>query len=106
MSKNNTDYPLNVVIHSLKVSTENEDAQLWFDRGLNWMFGFNHEVDFFFCFSWVFQNKLLLFYQEAINCFREALKLDENLAMAHWGIAVSSGPNYNNQTMTNKQVYK
>ena len=28
--------------YSRKVTTSSPDAQLWFDRGLNWLFGFNH----------------------------------------------------------------
>lgn len=61
--------------YSCPVSTTVAKAQLWFDRGLNWTFGFNH--------------------QEAIVCYKRALEHDPNLAMAHWGIAYASGPNYN-----------
>ncbi|MCF8534366.1 MAG: hypothetical protein K9G48_15270, partial [Reyranella sp.] len=50
-------------------------AQLWFDRGLNWLFGYNHE--------------------EAIACFNRALEQDPACAMAHWGVAYAAGPNYN-----------
>lgn len=58
-----------------KVTTSSPDAQLWFDRGLNWLFGFNHA--------------------EAIKCFRKALEHDPECAMAHWGVSYASGPNYN-----------
>lgn len=61
--------------YSSVVSTTVADAQLWYDRGLNWTYGFNHE--------------------EAVVCFRRALEHDPSLAMAHWGIAYASGPNYN-----------
>ena len=61
--------------YSRKVTTSSPDAQLWFDRGLNWVFGFNHG--------------------EAIKCFQKALKHDPECAMAHWGISYASGPNYN-----------
>ena len=61
--------------YSRKVTTSSPDAQLWFDRGLNWVFGFNHG--------------------EAIKCFQQALKRDPECAMAHWGISYASGPNYN-----------
>jgi len=61
--------------YSRKISTSSPDAQLWFDRGLNWLFGFNHG--------------------EAINCFKKALEHDPECAMAHWGISYASGPNYN-----------
>ncbi len=61
--------------YSRKISTSSPDAQLWFDRGLNWVFGFNHA--------------------EAIKCFQKALQHDPDCAMAHWGISYASGPNYN-----------
>ena len=61
--------------YSRKVTTSSPDAQLWFDRGLNWLFGFNHS--------------------EAIKCFQKALSHDPECAMAHWGISYASGPNYN-----------
>jgi len=50
-------------------------AQIWFDRGLIWLFAYNHE--------------------EAIACFEKALKADPACALAHWGIAYALGPNYN-----------
>ena len=61
--------------HSRKISTSSEPAQLWFDRGLIWLYSFNHE--------------------SAIDCFRKALEADPDCAMAHWGIAHAAGPNYN-----------
>ncbi len=57
------------------VTTDSEAARLWFDRGLNWLFAFNHG--------------------EAIECFRKALDADPGCAMAHWGVAYAAGPNYN-----------
>lgn len=57
------------------VTTKSPDTQLWFDRGLNWLFAFNHE--------------------EAMKCFGRALETDPGCAMAHWGIAYAAGPNYN-----------
>ncbi len=57
------------------ITTTSPAAQLWFDRGLNWLFGFNHA--------------------EAIACFRRALESDPHCAMAHWGVSYSAGPNYN-----------
>lgn len=61
--------------HSWPVSTESNDAQIWFDRGLAWIYGYNHE--------------------EAIVCFENAIAADPNCAMAHWGVAYAIGPNYN-----------
>ncbi|MDX2485404.1 MAG: tetratricopeptide repeat protein [Pseudodonghicola sp.] len=57
------------------ITTTSPQAQLWFNRGLIWTYGFNH--------------------QEAIACFRRALEHDPNCAMAYWGIGYAFGPNYN-----------
>ena len=57
------------------VTTAEPQAQLWFDRGMAWCYGFNHD--------------------EAIVCFGRALEHDPGCAMAHWGIAYAIGPNYN-----------
>lgn len=61
--------------YSRSVTTSSPQAQRWFDRGLVWMYGFNHE--------------------EAIVCFRKALAADPGCVMAHWGIGHAIGPNYN-----------
>lgn len=61
--------------HSRPVTTVSSEAQIWFDRGLNWTYGFNHD--------------------EAIECFRRALEADPKCVMAHWGICYAIGPNYN-----------
>jgi tetratricopeptide (TPR) repeat protein len=58
-----------------EVSTGSATAQGWFDRGLAWTYGYNHE--------------------EAVRCFRQALAHDPDCAMAWWGIAYASGPFYN-----------
>jgi tetratricopeptide (TPR) repeat protein len=57
------------------VTVTRQDVQVWFDRGMAWCYGFNHD--------------------EAIACFERALALDPSCAMAHWGIAYAAGPNYN-----------
>jgi len=57
------------------VTTSAPDAQRWFDRGLIWAYGFNHE--------------------EAVSCFEQALARDPDCAMAHWGVGYALGPNYN-----------
>jgi tetratricopeptide (TPR) repeat protein len=57
------------------VNTRAPAAQKWADRGLTWLYGFNHE--------------------EAIVCFERALAADSGCVLAHWGIAHSIGPNYN-----------
>ena len=61
--------------YSRKIATSSADAQAWSDRGLNWIFGYNHE--------------------EAIACFQKALAADPNCAFAQWGVAYAIGPNYN-----------
>ena len=57
------------------ITTSAAEAQRWFDRGLAWTYGYNHE--------------------EAIACYRRALDADPGCAMAWWGIAYAAGPNYN-----------
>src|SRR6516225_10635875 len=69
------DYPYDLGPYSRTVTTTSADAQRWFDRGLNWCFGFHHE--------------------EAVACFEKALAADPNCAMAHWGVGYAAGPNYN-----------
>ena len=61
--------------YSRPITTKSDEAQVWFDRGLNWVFGFNHA--------------------EAIKCFGKALEHDPGCAMAQWGISYAAGPNYN-----------
>ncbi|VVP66314.1 hypothetical protein PS918_00345 [Pseudomonas fluorescens] len=61
--------------YSRPVTTHSPLAQLWFDRGLVWCYGYNHD--------------------ESIRCFHKALEHDRDCAMAWWGIAYASGPNYN-----------
>jgi tetratricopeptide (TPR) repeat protein len=61
--------------YSRPVSTASSESQAWFNRGLVWSYGFNHE--------------------EAVRSFERAAELDPGNAMAHWGIAYAVGPNYN-----------
>ena len=69
------DYPYDLGPYTRAVTTASADAQRWFDRGLNWCFGYHHE--------------------EAVACFEKALEVDPSCAMAHWGVAYAAGPNYN-----------
>ena len=57
------------------VTTASDQAQTWFDRGLNWCYGFNQE--------------------EAVRCFKKAIEHDSECAMAYWGVAYAAGPFYN-----------
>lgn len=61
--------------HSRRVTTGSPEAQAYFDQGLRFLFGFNHGA--------------------AIRSFQEAARLDPACAMAHWGIALASGPHIN-----------
>ena len=61
--------------HQFPVTTANKDAQLFMNQGLNLAYAFNHA--------------------EAGRAFREAARLDPNLAMAYWGQALVLGPNIN-----------
>ncbi len=63
--------------HTFPITTSSLSAQLWFDRGLNWVYGFNH--------------------REAVTCFERAVAEDPDCPMAYWGIALAAGPNYNKQ---------
>ncbi|WP_027258856.1 tetratricopeptide repeat protein [Leisingera aquimarina] len=68
-------YDYDLGSHSCPVTAASPEAQIWFDRGLIWTYGYNHE--------------------EAVRCFKQALGYDPGCAMAHWGVAYATGPNYN-----------
>ncbi|MBS0196400.1 MAG: hypothetical protein JSR77_06555 [Planctomycetes bacterium] len=61
------------------VSTNNPEAQRYFNQALTWTFSFNHD--------------------EAIRSYQRAAELDPNLAIAYWGIAFCNGPHINNPVM-------
>ena len=61
--------------HVFPVTTKNKQAQLFMNQGLNLSYAFNHA--------------------EAGRAYREAARLDPNLAMAFWGEALALGPNIN-----------
>ncbi|MBA3652180.1 MAG: hypothetical protein H0W66_12045 [Chthoniobacterales bacterium] len=58
-----------------KVTTDSEKAQRYFNQGLAFYHGFNHGA--------------------AIRSFQAAAALDPKYAIAHWGIALASGPHIN-----------
>jgi hypothetical protein len=58
-----------------RIATKSHDAQRFFDQGLTFVYGFNHD--------------------EAIRAFRRAAELDPASPMPHWGIALALGPNIN-----------
>jgi len=57
------------------IATANPEAQKFFDQGLDFVYGFNHD--------------------EAIRSFEKAAALDPKAAMPLWGIALALGPNIN-----------
>lgn len=57
------------------ITTTSPDAQIWFNRGLLWVYSFNHV--------------------EGAHCFEQAIAHDPSCAMAYWGLAFAVGPNYN-----------
>src|SRR3984893_4913624 len=57
------------------VKTSNPQAQRLFEQAMALDYGFNHN--------------------QAEQCFREAARLDPNMPMAYWGIALVLGTNYN-----------
>ncbi len=57
------------------VSTNNAQAQQFFDQGFRQIYAFNHD--------------------EAARSFQRAADLDPKVAMAYWGVAEAVGPNYN-----------
>ena len=70
------EYPLDLGDFKKAVTTSSKASQYWFDKGINHTYGFNHE--------------------EAIRCFKKCLAIDNDCAMAHYFIAHSNAPNYNN----------
>lgn len=65
----------NLGTYGRRISTGSAETQRWFDIGLNWCYGFNHD--------------------EGIKCFERALAADPDCAFVHWGIAYAAGPFYN-----------
>jgi tetratricopeptide (TPR) repeat protein len=57
------------------VSTKSREAQRYFDQGMRFLWGFNHD--------------------ESTRSFARALELDPSCAMCAWGVALTVGPNYN-----------
>ncbi len=57
------------------VTTKNAEAQRYFDQGMRYLYGFNHEA--------------------AVASFHRAAELDPDLALAYWGQALALGPNIN-----------
>ncbi|TVQ50900.1 MAG: tetratricopeptide repeat protein [Phycisphaerales bacterium] len=65
------------------ITTESDEAQQWFNRGLIWLYAFNHD--------------------EAVRSFERALEHDSDCAMAWWGIAYACGPHINKPIMSEEE---
>ncbi|MFT7668750.1 MAG: tetratricopeptide (TPR) repeat protein [Planctomycetota bacterium] len=65
------------------ITTDSPDSQLWFNQGMQLMYGFNHD--------------------EAIRSFEKALTFDDEAAMPWWGIAYCHGININDPKMTEER---
>jgi tetratricopeptide (TPR) repeat protein len=65
--------------YSRKVTTASPVAQRYFDQGLAFLYGFNHE--------------------EAQRSFEAAAAVDPQCAMAYWGIAMANGPDINDMNV-------
>ena len=61
--------------HQHRISTRNSLAQRYFNQGLIFAYGFNHAA--------------------AARSFKQAIALDPNCAICHWGVALVLGPNIN-----------
>ena len=70
--------------HRRAVTTASAEAQEQFDRGLAYLYGFNHD--------------------EAIRSFTRAAALDPGCAMAYWGIAYANGPHINNPVVPEERA--
>ena len=55
--------------YSFPVTTQATEAQTWFDRGILWTYGYNHE--------------------EAVTCFERAIDADPKCAMACCNLALT-----------------
>jgi tetratricopeptide (TPR) repeat protein len=58
-------------------------ARPFVEHGLQWLFGFNDD--------------------EAVRCFRRAAELDEDCAIAWWGVAYANGVNVNDPVMSERE---
>lgn len=74
--------PMDQIYHP--VSTKNQEAQKSFDRGLANIFAFNHDI--------------------AFKAFENASKIDPDLAMAYWGMALALGQNVNDDVTPEREL--
>lgn len=65
------------------ITTSSNEAQQWFNQGMQLMYGFNHD--------------------EAVRSFEMAAQLDPQAAMPWWGIAYCQGININDPAMSEER---
>jgi tetratricopeptide (TPR) repeat protein len=70
--------------HHHAITTKSPEAQKYFDQGLAFLYGFNHD--------------------EAARYFRRAAELDRDAPMPYWGLALSIGPNYTDADVDEKRA--
>lgn len=70
--------------HRWEISSDNPQAQAYFNQGLAFMYGFNHD--------------------EAIRSFHEAARLDPDAPAPWWAIALANGPNINYPLLDEKHA--
>src|SRR5690625_80953 len=68
------------------VSSESQEAQQWFNQGMQMLYGFNHD--------------------EAIRSFQRAAVEDPEFGLAWWGVSYAHGLHINNPEMTEEQSRK
>ena len=66
------------------ITTKSAEAQTYFDQGLTLLYAFNHD--------------------EAARYFHRAAELDPEAPMPYWGIALATGPNYNDSGVDVKRA--
>lgn len=69
------EYGINIGSLNVEVTTDSEECRAWFQRGIMWAAGFHRE--------------------EAVRCFTKATEIDNSCVLAHWGVALAQGPDYN-----------
>ena len=68
-------HPYNLGVYFDSINVAGSALETWFNRGMVWLYGFDLEM--------------------AFRCFKQAVAVDEDYAMAYWGMAYTSGIYYN-----------
>ena len=68
-------HPYNLGVYFDSINAAGSASETWFNRGMVWLYGFDLEM--------------------AFRCFKQAVAVDEDYAMAYWGMAYASGIYYN-----------